>query len=94
MVQKCFGWIGVDMEDVTDHQTGDGCSRDGLAELVKSMELEGLGLLLSPGDWSLNLCSLNSVLSFRPCLIPFSPLSLCQCFIFPPRLIRGVEPTH
>ena len=82
------------MEDVTNHQTGGGCSSDDLAELVESVELEGLGLLLLPGNWPLNLCSLNSVLSFRACLIPFSPLSLCQCFIFPPRLIRGVEPTH
>ena len=32
-VQKCFGWVGVDMEDVTSHQTGDGCSSDCLAEL-------------------------------------------------------------
>ena len=52
------------MEDVTNHQTGDGCSSDDLAELVESVELEGLGSLLSPGDWSLNLCSLNSVLLF------------------------------
>ena len=77
------------MEDATNHQTGNGCSSDYLAELVERVELEGLGLLLLPGNWSLNLCSLNSVLLFVLAWFPFLPF-LCISVSFSHPASSGV----
>ena len=95
---KVFWLIGVDAEDFTNHQTGDGCPSDGL--VGRSVELDDPGLAIV--TWSLaSRLMFSQLSSFRVCLVPFSLLSPCQCVrLFPSsshflsHLILGVEPTH
>ena len=43
-MQECFVCIGVDTEDFTNHQTGDGCPSDGL--VGRSVELDDPGFTI------------------------------------------------